>query len=661
MGVEDKGSDPHVVSEVVAEKHLDYDSESQMQPQTEGTLKRQLKNRHIAMISIGGVIGTGLFLGTATSLQSGGPIGLLLGYMAVGSVCYSVMISLGEMVAYLPLPGGHITLAERFVDPAFSFVMGWNYWYNWTIILPAELSAAAVLINFWNKSVNNAVWITMCLVVVITINMFGAGVYGECEFIFASIKVITITALIILGIVLDLGGGPNHDRIGFRYWKNPGPFVQFEGIGGAKGQFLGWFAVLIQAAFSFIGTEIVAIAAGEAKNPRRNLPKAIKRVYIRILLFYIGGVIVIGLLVPSSDPSLSLDTSDAAGSPFVIALKHAGISGLPSVINAALLTSAWSAASSDLYTSSRALYGLAMVGNAPKVFTKVTKNGLPIVSLVTCAAFSALAYMGISKGSGRVFGWFVNMTSIAGLMTWFGICVTYVRFYKGFKLQGFDRKTLPYAHVLQPYAAYYAIFMCLLICFFSGWEVFLRGKWQTDKFVTTYIPLVLFPILYFGAKIYNRVPMVKPQDMDFVTGLKEIEAETYDEPPPRNWVERFWQWLVRLSPPAMLLTKSRSLTPSSCFPSADVKRLASREMDLLPCNAYDIPIMLAHRALDTPTRSITPLLQRRQMLLMMYCRCSIRSCVILYIPDSPGEQRIYPPHHWYWSETELLCVLPHVV
>ncbi|KAH9944440.1 amino acid permease [Epithele typhae] len=545
MGVEDKRSaDPHFVSEAIVEKPLDYDSESSGAAPQNGTLKRQLKNRHIAMISIGGVIGTGLFLGSGSALAKGGPIGLLLGYLTVGTVCFSVMISLGEMIAYLPLPGGHIKLAERFVDPAFSFTMGWNYWYNWTIILPAELSAAAVLINFWNKSVNNAVWITMCLAVVVGINLFGAGAYGEAEFIFASIKVITIVALIIMGIVLDLGGGPNHDRLGFRYWKNPGPFVQFDGIGGAKGQFLGWVAVLTQSAFSFIGTEIVAIAAGEAKNPRRNLPKAIKRVYIRILLFYIGGVTVIGLLVPSNNPDLNLNTSNAAGSPFVIAIKTAGISGLPSVINAALLTSAWSAASSDLYTSSRALYGLALSGNAPKIFTKVTRNGLPIVSLLFCAMFAVLAYMSVSSGAGTVFNWFVNMTSIAGLMTWFGICVTYVRFYHGFKAQGFDRKTLPYAHFLQPYAAYWAIFWCLLICFFSGWAVFLKGHWATDTFVTNYLPFALFPILYVGAKFWFRTPMVKYEDMDFISGLKEIEADTYDEPPPRNALERFWGWLM---------------------------------------------------------------------------------------------------------------------
>ncbi|KAG7450323.1 amino acid permease [Guyanagaster necrorhizus] len=508
------------------------------------TLVRQLKNRHIAMISIGGVIGTGLFLGTATSLMNGGPVGLLLGYITVGTICWSVMVSLGEMVAYLPIPGGHIKLAERFVDPALSFTMGWNYWYNWTIILPAELSAAAVLINYWNQSVNNSAWITICLVVVITINMFGAGAYGEAEFIFASIKVITITGLIILGIVLDLGGGPNHDRLGFRYWKHPGPFAQYADIAGAKGRFLGWWSVMTQAAFSFIGTEIVAIAAGEAKNPRRNLPKAIRRVYIRILLFYIGGTAIIGLLVPSSDSRLNLSDGTAASSPFVIAIKNAGIGGLPSVINAALLTSAWSAASSDLYTSSRALYGLAASGNAPKIFLRTTRKGLPYVSIIFCSLFATLAYMGVSNGSGKVFGWFSNMTAVAGLMTWFGICVTYIRFYEGLKVQGYDRSKMPFAVRFQPIPAWYGMIASLVICFLSGWDVFLKGHWERDTFVTNYFPLMLFPVLYIASKYYYKVPYVRARDMDFVTNIAEIEAETYDEPAPRNKMEAFWQWLM---------------------------------------------------------------------------------------------------------------------
>ncbi|KAF8167918.1 amino acid permease [Crassisporium funariophilum] len=511
----------------------------------EHKLVRQLKNRHIAMISIGGVIGTGLFLGTATALRNGGPVGLLLGYITMGSICYSVMVSLGEMIAYLPIPGGHIRLAERFVDPAFSFTMGWNYWYNWCIVLPAELSAASVLIGFWNKDINPAVWVTICMVVVVVINMLGAGVYGEAEFIFASIKVITITGLIILGIVLDLGGGPDHDRLGFRYWKHPGPFVQFDDIAGAKGRFLGWWAVLTQAAFSFIGTEIVAIAAGEAKNPRRNLPKAIRRVYIRILLFYIGGTAVIGLLVPSNDPGLNLSSGDAASSPFVIAIERAGIKSLPSIINACLLTSAWSAASSDLFTSSRALYGLAAAGNAPKIFLKTLPNGLPWVSVIFNSLFCLLGYMGVTKGSGRVFGWFANMTAVAGLMTWFGISLTYLRFYKGMKEQGIDRTKLPFASKLQPYAAWYSMCFCLFISIMSGWAVFLKGNWAVDVFVTNYLPLVVFPIMYVGARLYYREPYKKAHEMDFVTNIAEIEAEMYDEPPPRNKAEAFWQWLVR--------------------------------------------------------------------------------------------------------------------
>ncbi|KAJ7873272.1 amino acid permease/ SLC12A domain-containing protein [Mycena olivaceomarginata] len=479
------------------------------------------------------------------------------------------------MIAYLPIPGGHIKLAERFVDPAFSFTMGWNYWYSWAVVLPAELSASAVLINYWNKTINNAAWVTIIMVgmllcsltyvarltyfqlVVIVINLFGAGVYGEAEFIFASIKVITITGLIILGIVLDLGGGPDHDRIGFRYWKNPGPFVQYNDIPGVKGRFLGWWAVMTQAAFSYMcilfirpytfdsdmefsGTEIVAIAAGEAKNPRRNLPKAIKRVYIRILLFYIGGVIIIGLLVPSNDKGLNLGSGTAASSPFVIAIQRgsmvkaalsSGIKALPSIINACLLTSAWSAGSSDLYTSSRALYGLAASGNAPRIFLKTLSNGLPIFALAFCASFALFACMGVTSGSSKVFG----------LMTWSGICLTYLRFYAGMKAQGYDRKLLPFASPLQPFAAWYAMFFCVIICLlgftdanhpkFSGWSVFLKGNWDTATFVTNYLPFMLFPVIYACAKYYywrngKGFAWKRPEDLDFVTDIAEIEADS---------------------------------------------------------------------------------------------------------------------------------------
>ncbi|KAI0633510.1 amino acid permease [Trametes polyzona] len=509
-----------------------------------GQLKRQMKDRHIAMISIGGVIGTGLFLGTATALLKGGPVGMLLAYVVVGSLCYTVMISLGEMAAFLPIPGGHLTFAERFVDPAWSFAIGWLYCYNWIILLPTETSAASVVINYWNKTVNDAAWITLVLVVVIGINALGAGAYGEAEFIFASFKVITIVGLLILGIVLDLGGGPNHDRLGFRHWKTPGPFVQFDGIAGVKGCFLGWSAVMTQAAFSYMGTELVAIAGAEVKNPRRNIPRAIKRVYVRLLVFYIGGVTIISLLVSSNDSRLNLANGTAAASPFVIAISNAGIKALPSVINAAILTSAWSAANSDLYGSSRALYGLALNGNAPKVFLKTTRHGLPWVAVAACASVGLLAYMGLSSGSGRVFNWLSSMSAVAGLSNWVGIGVTYIRFYRGLKAQGIDRRTLPYHSPLQPFAAWWATIGCSIVVLFSGWYVFLEGHWETDTFVTNYLPMAIAPILYIGARWYKRTSFIPYENMDFKSGLQEVLDASYDEPPSSNWFKRAWSWVM---------------------------------------------------------------------------------------------------------------------
>ncbi|KAG8221744.1 amino acid permease [Butyriboletus roseoflavus] len=531
-------------------KKLSYDAdvrslEGQAEsPQAHTALHRKLKNRHVAMISIGGVIGTGLFLGTASSLMNGGPIGLLLGYIFVGTICFATMLSLGEMTAFLPLPGGFIKLAERFIDPAYAFATGWNYWYGWTLTLPAELSAAATIVSYWDKTTSPGVWITVCLVVVIAINGLGVGAYGEAEFWFCSVKVITITGMILLGIIVDLGGGPNHDRIGFRYWINPGPFTDYYGYTGVKGHFLGTCSVATQAVFAYLGTEAVAIAAAEAKNPRRNIPKAIKRVYFRVLIFYIGGVLVIGLLVPSNNPLLNLNSNNASASPFVIAFNEAGIKILPSIINAAILTSAWSAGSSDLYLASRSLYGLAVSGSAPKFFSRTTRSGLPYVAVSICSAFAFLAYMTLGTSSGIVFTWLSNFSATAGLVTWFGIGVTYLRFYYGLKAQGIGRETLPFAPKVQPYAGWWCVCGSGFVLFFSAWEVFLVGNWSTATFVTDYFPIMFFPVLYISAKLVMRVRTVKPAEMDFVTNVAEFDAMTFDDPPPRNKLEAFWMWLM---------------------------------------------------------------------------------------------------------------------
>ncbi|TNY24002.1 amino acid permease [Rhodotorula diobovata] len=510
-------------------------------------LKRNMSSRHVAMISIGGAIGTGLFLGTATALERGGPLGLFLGYSIMGTIVYSVMVALGEMASALPVPGGQVTLAARFVNGPLGFTVGWWNAYDYLLALPAELSASAVLISYWDKSTNPAVWITVTGVGAVAINMAGSRItdprFRWRQFWFCLIKVITIIGLVILGIILTAGGGPSGQVIGGRYCRHdPGPFVNLLDIPGALGQFLGFWTVLTQAAFSYIGSEIVALAAAETKNPQRAVPSAIRKVWIRLLLFYVSSVIVIGLLVPSNDPRLNLSTGDAASSPFVIAIQDAGISALPSVINAAILTSAWSAASSDMYTASRTLYGLALQGNAPRILARTTSWGVPWGGVVVGSAFALLAYMAAGAGqAGEVFGWFVNMTSIAGLLVWLSILITYVRFHRGAKLQGIDRRALPYFAPCQPYLSYYGLFMIVVILFFAKFTVFIDGQWDTADFVTTYLPIILFPICYVGVYCHKRWGLRPLAELDFVSGSRVVEDgldEEADAGRPKSWWAR---------------------------------------------------------------------------------------------------------------------------
>jgi amino acid transporter len=401
--------------------------------------------------------------------------------------------------------------------------------FSYIIVLPAEISAAAVLISYWTPAgqddstctsaiCNNALWVGLLLVLVIAINFAGTRIFGEFEFWACSIKVITIVGLIIAGIVITSGGGPNHQSIGFRFWKETGGFVQYEGIAGAKGRFLGFFAVLLQGAFAFIGTEITAIAAAEAASPRRSIPRAIKSVWIRLVIFYVASAFIIGLLVSPDDPSLNLGTA-AAKSPFVIAIRNAGISTLPSIINAALLTSATSAGIADLYVSSRALYGLALRNQAPKIFLKVRKDGLPWVSVAFCAAFSLLSFMAASTGSaGTAFGYFSAMTAECGIISWICILTAYIRWYKGRQEQGLGRSTLTYKAPFQPYLSYYGLVVASRVLIFGGFTAFM-GSFDTSAFITTYFPIPFFIVLVIGWKLWHKTRIISSAEMDFQTGV----------------------------------------------------------------------------------------------------------------------------------------------
>ncbi|KAK4701163.1 hypothetical protein P7C70_g5076, partial [Phenoliferia sp. Uapishka_3] len=498
--------------------------------------------------ALGGTIGTGLFVGVGSALASGGPLGVLLGYTIMGGVVGSMMIALGELTTAYPVSGAFTHYAARFVDPALGFALGWNYWYSWGITIPTEISAASLVINYWQggADVNPAVWISVFLVVITSFNFIGVRAFGEAEFWFSIIKIVTIIGLILLGIIITAGGAGS-DPIGFRYWRNPGPFQQENGIPGSLGRFLSFWTVFVQAAFSFLGTEIVALTAGEAENPRRNVPKAIKKVFYRIAIFYIGSVFVIGLLVSPNDPQL-LNGSGTSASPWTIAITRAGIKGLPSVINVVVLISAFSAGNSDLYAASRTLYGLACDGKAPAIFRRCTKGGLPIYALGVTALFGFLAYIrltvatkvSVGTSSSKVFTWLSNLGSITGLIAWDCILLSYLRFYYGMKRQGISRSTLPYIAPMQPYASFFGLIFITIVIFFNGYTVFLSGGWSTADFVVDYVTLPIFAVMFVFWKLFKKTKLVSLESMDFDTGRRELELVS--EQDELNFVEptTFW-------------------------------------------------------------------------------------------------------------------------
>lgn len=513
-----------------------------------GYVARGLKSRHIQFIALGGTIGTGLFLGVGRALATSGPLSILLGYSFTGIAIYAMMQCLGEMVTWLPLPGAIPQLATRYVDEALGFAVGWNQWYNSAMTLCVEISAASLVIGYWDHNPNHAsIYIAAIIVLIICLNIFAVSIYGEAEFCFASIKIVTIVGLILLAFILDVGGGPDHHRYGFQYWRNPGAMKEYIGTGDT-GRFLGLFATLINAAFSYGGVEMVAVAAGEAENPRKNIPKAVRRVFWRILFFYVIGTLAIGVLVPYNDPNLlqaqESGAPGAAQSPWVIAIDRAGIKVLPHIINAVILTSASSSGNAFLYTGSRYLFAMAQIGQAPRFLLKCTKLGVPIYCVSITASIAFLTFMTVTSGSGNVFNWFANIVTIANLFTWCVICVASIRFYSALKAQGVDRNTLPFRAWGQPYIAWGGLFFFSIIIIFNGFAVFTRGNWSVTDFLIDYIGIPIFFGLYFFWKIIKRSKILRSSEVDLFTGKAAIDAEYWPDQIPRNVLERIWFWIA---------------------------------------------------------------------------------------------------------------------
>lgn len=493
-----------------------------------------------------------LFVGSGQTLALGGPAFILVSYIIMTFLVFCIVTAVTEVATYLPVHGGTMSYyGYRYVSRSLGFALGYLYWYALGILVPYEITAAGLVIDYWPNDVNIAVWMTIMIIVIVGLNFLPVKFYGETEFWFAGTKVIMMIGLLILSIVLFFGGGPQqHGVLGFHYWNHPRAANTYLATGDT-GRFVAFWETLVLSVFPFtFAPELLVVTGGEMESPRRNLPIASKRYFYRLVIFYVLAVLAIGVICPSNDPRLTSGGSGAGSSPFVVGIANAGISALPSIVNAVILISAWSSGNSFLYISSRALYSLAVQGSAPRIFKTCNRWGVPYYAVATSALFCALSYLNVGSSGAVVFNWFVNvsfaachascrirganckqLTNTWGMISWVCCTIIYLRFRKAARAQGVES---PYTNWIQPYGSWIAMVMFTLLCLTNGFTVFFNSKWSASSFLTAYIGIPIFVVMYVGHRIvfWRDKWAWDPEEVDMKTGLEEVlEAE---KPPKKR-------------------------------------------------------------------------------------------------------------------------------
>lgn len=480
-----------------------------MKKETHGEIRRDLKTRHLSMIAIGGSIGTGLFLASGNAIHTAGPGGALVAYVAIGIMVYFLMTSLGEMATYMPVSGSFSTYASRFVDPAFGFALGWNYWFNWAITLAVDISTAAIIVQFWLPNTPAWLWSAIFLILIFGLNALSVKAYGESEYWFSIIKVATVIIFLIVGVLTIVGilGG---EVIGFsNFTAGDAPF---------KGGFFAILGTFLIAGFSFQGTEMVGIAAGESATPETSVPKAIKQVFWRILLFYIFAIFIIGMIIPYTNPNLlSAEATDVAISPFTLVFEKAGLAFAASVMNAVILTSVLSAGNSGLYASTRMLWAMARDKKAPKFLGKVNRRGIPMAALIVTTIVGAMTFITTLTENGTViYTWLLSASGLTGFIAWVGIAISHYRFRKAFIKQGHDLSELKYKAKFFPFGPILALVLCILVIVGQDYAAFLKPEftnpawWQ--KIGISYIGLPIFLVFWLSFKFTNKTKVIPLED-----------------------------------------------------------------------------------------------------------------------------------------------------
>ncbi len=453
----------------------------------QNSLKRGLKGRHLNMIAIGGTIGTGLFLASGYNIQKAGAGGGPLAYLIIGILVYFLMMGLGEMATFMPTSGAYSTFAGLFVHPIFGFAIGWNVWVNASISIGAELVGGSMIMQQFFPNINPVIWCIIIGIGVLLLNMIDVKAYGEAEFWFAGIKVVTIITFMIVGVLMLLGVVGKQGPIGFSNWTSAS-FMP-NGI---------WAVMLVTVGvvWSYLGVETVTIAAGETENPEINVPKAIKTVFFRIALFYVGSVTIIGLVVPYT--SVSVMHNGYAG-----IFLMAGFKSAATLMNIVILASLASCANSVVFVASRMLMALSQEGKAPKIFGRINKRGIPVPAILLTMSIGFLSLMTNFISPDKVFIWLISIAGFNTLLSWFGILLSHIKFRKWLVANGGKVENLKFK------TSFYPIAPILSLVFLIAIAIAMATSADTRFSFLIGIPMM---VIYFtiGVWQYKKGKMIKP-------------------------------------------------------------------------------------------------------------------------------------------------------
>lgn len=411
-------------------------------------LHRGLEERHITLMSLGAAIGVGLFLGSGKAIQLAGP-GILLAYAFSGLVMFFIMRALGEMAIQKPVAGSFSRYAREYLGPLPGFLTGWNYWFLWIVTCMAEITAVGVYMEYWFPGVPRWIWALAALVIMTIVNFLAVKAYGELEFWFALIKIVTIIFMIFIGLgMIVFGIGNGGIAIGIRnLWEHGGLFPN-----GVSGVLLSLQMVL----FAFLGIEMIGVTAGEVKNPEKSLSRAIDNVFWRILIFYVGALFVVLSIYPWNEVGLK-------GSPFVLMFDQIGIPAAAGIINFVVLTAALSSCNSGIFSTSRMLFNLAEQGEAPKRVNRLTKGGVPGRAVVISAIALLIGVLLNYVVPEDVFTWVTSIATYGAIWTWAIILVSQIKYRK--QLKAAEQNKLKYKMPLFPFSSYLSLaFLVFCVC-----------------------------------------------------------------------------------------------------------------------------------------------------------------------------------------------------